>query len=249
MVEIDRQFLETPFYGARQMTWHLRAEGRLVNVKRVPRLMRLMGLTPIYRKPRTSIPAKGHRIYPYLLRGIQIDRPNQVWCADITYIPLAKGFLYLVAIMDWASRKVLASRLSNTMDVQFCIDALNEALERCGPPDIFNSDQGSQFTAWAWTQRLKDAGVRISMDGRGRYLDSIFIERLWRSLKYECVYLHAFSGGREARQGIEAWVTFYNDRRPHAAHGGATPTSIYRDVLSASGPGSRRDLHPTAQAA
>lgn len=148
---------------------------------------------------------------------MRIDRPNQVWCADITYVPLAKGFLYLVAIMDWSSRKVLAWRLSNTMEAHFCIDALEEALERHGPPEIFNTDQGSQFTAWAWTQRLKDFGVRISMDGRGRFLDNIFIERLWRSLKYECIYLHAFVGGSDARRGIEDWMTFYNHRRPHTA--------------------------------
>ena len=202
MTEIDRQFLETPFYGVRQMTWHLRAHGHHVNVKRVRRLMRLMHLTPIYQRPKTSIPAPGHKIFPYLLRGLAIERPNQVWCADITYIPLAKGFLYLVAIMDWSSRKVLAWRLSNTMEVQFCVDALDEALDRYGPPEIFNTDQGSQFTSWAWTERLRDAGVRISMDGRGRFLDNIFIERLWRSLKYECVYLHAFAGGNEARNGI-----------------------------------------------
>jgi putative transposase len=246
MAMIDRQFLETPFYGARQMTWHLRAEGRLVNIKRVRRLMRLMGLKPIYRPPRTSIPVKGHKIYPYLLRGLEIARPNQVWCADITYIPLAKGFLYLVAIMDWWSRKVLAWRLSNTMDGQVCVEALEEALDRYGRPEIFNTDQGSQFTSWAWTQRLREVGVRISMDGRGRFLDNIFIERLWRSLKYECIYLHAFSGGREARQGIGAWMTFYNHRRPHAAHGGETPVGVYRERLSASGPGLRPALHPTA---
>jgi putative transposase len=246
MTEIDRQFLDTPFYGAQRMTWHLRARGHHVNIKRVRRLMRLMGLMPIYQKPRTSIPAKGHKTYPYLLRGLSINRPNQVWCADITYIPLAKGFLYLVAIMDWWSRAVLAWRLSNTMDVQFCLDALDEALERHGTPEIFNTDQGSQFTAWAWTQRLKDAGARISMDSRGRFLDNIFIERLWRSLKYECVYLRAFSGGREARQGIGDWVAFYNDRRPHGVHGGATPGKVYRDRLSASGPGLRPALHPTA---
>jgi len=249
MAEIDRQFLETPFYGVRQMTWHLRARGDRVNVKRVRRLMRLMGLTPIYQRPRTSVPAPGHKIYPYLLRGVTVDRPNQVWCADITYIPLAKGFLYLVAVMDWWSRKVLAWRLSNTMDVQFCVDALEEALDRHGPPEIFNTDQGSQFTSWAWTQRLQDAGVRISMDGRGRFLDNIFIERLWRSLKYECVYLHAFSGGGDARRGIGEWIDFYNNRRPHSAHGGATPAGVYRDRLSASGPGLRPDLQPTVLAA
>ena len=246
MTQIDRQFLDTPFYGAQQMTWHLRAQGHRVNIKRVRRLMRLMGLMPIYQRPRTSIPAKGHQTYPYLLRGLSVDRPNQTWCADITYIPLAKGFLYLVAIMDWWSRKVLAWRLSNTMDVQFCLDALDEALERHGTPEIFNTDQGSQFTSWAWTQRLKEAGVRISMDGRGRFLDNIFIERLWRSLKYECVYLHAFSGGREARQGIGDWIAFYNHRRPHGAHGGETPGKVYRERLSASGPGSRPTLQPTA---
>jgi len=188
--------------------------GHRVNVKRVRRLMRLMGLMPIYQRPRTSIPAKGHKIYPYLLRGVMIERPNQVWCADITYIPLARGFLYLVAIMDWSSRTVLAWRLSNTMDVQFCVDALDEALGRYGAPEIFNTDQGSQLTSWAWTQRLRGTGIRISMDGRGRFLDNIFIERLWRSLKYECVYLHAFSGGRDARNGIGKWVDFYNNRRP-----------------------------------
>jgi putative transposase len=249
MAEIDRQFLETPFYGAGQMTWHLRAEGHPVNIKRVRRLMRLMGLMPIYRQPRTSIPAKGHKLYPYLLRGVSVDRPNQVWCADITYIPLAKGFLYLVAIMDWWSRKVLAWRLSNTMDVQFCVDALDDALGRHGPPEIFNTDQGSQFTSWVWTQRLKEAGVRISMDGRGRFLDNIFIERLWRSIKYECIYLHALSGGREARQEIGNWVIFYNHRRPHAAHGGQTPVKVYRERLSASGPGVRPDHPPTDKAA
>jgi putative transposase len=246
MALIDRQFLETPFYGARQMTWHLRAAGHPVNVKRVRRLMRLMGLMPIYRVPRTSVPAKGHKTYAYLLRGLAIERPNQVWCADITYVPLAKGFLYLVAIMDWWSRKVLAWRLSNTLDTGFCIEALDEAIGCYGRPEILNTDQGSQFTSWAWTQRLKEAGARISMDGRGRFLDNIFIERLWRSLKYECIYLHAFSGGREAREGIGRWMTFYNHRRPHAAHGGATPVVVYRDRLSASGPGLRPDLQPTA---
>jgi len=249
MAEIDRQFLETPFYGVQQMTWHLRAQGRPVNVKRVRRLMRLMGLMPIYQKPRTSVPAKGHRTYPYLLKGMAINRPGQVWCADITYIPLARGFLYLVAIMDWHSRKVLAWRLSNTMDVQFCVDALEEALDRYGRPEIFNTDQGSQFTSWAWTHCLKESGIRISMDGKGRFLDNIFIERLWRSLKYECVYLHAFSGGRDAKAGIGRWVDFYNHHRPHAAHGGRTPVLVYRDGLSPSGPGLRPDLPATGMAA
>ena len=249
MAEIDRRFLDTPFYGVQQMTWHLRAKGWMVNVKRIRRLMRLMGLMPIYQQPRTSIPDKGHKRYPYLLKGMKIGRPNQVWCADITYIPLARGFLYLVAIMDWSSRTVLAWRLSNTMDVQFCVDALDEALGRYGAPEIFNTDQGSQLTSWAWTQRLRGTGIRISMDGRGRFLDNIFIERLWRSLKYECVYLHAFSGGRDARNGIGKWVDFYNNFRPHSAHGGATPASVYRDRLPVSGPGLRPDLQPAVLAA
>ncbi len=191
MRQIDEQFLETPFYGVRQMTWHLRNEGHLVNVKRTRRLMRLMALMPIYQAPKTSIKAKGHKIWPYLLRGLRISRANQVWCSDVTYIPMRRGFLYLVVIMDWATRKVLAWRLSNTLEADFCVEALNEALDRFGPPDIMNTDQGSQFTSWAWTDRLKQAGVKISMDGKGRFLDNIFVERLCRSLKYECVYLHA----------------------------------------------------------
>ena len=163
----------------------------------------------------------------YLPHGLTIDRPNQVWCTDITYIPLARGFLYLVAIIDWSSRKVLAWRLSNTMEAAFCVDTLEEAMERYGKPEIFNSDQGSQFTSFDFTQKLKDAGIRISMDGKGRWLDNVFVERLWRSLKYECVYLHAWTGGREARDGIGAWMTFYNRQRPHAAHDGRTPDAVY----------------------
>jgi putative transposase len=210
MALIDRQFMETPFYGVRQMTWHLRNEGHAVNPKRVRRLMRLMGLMPIYRKPNTSRPARGRQPFPYLLRGLAIDRPNQVWCADITYLPMRRGFLYLVAIMDWHSRRVLSWRLSNTLEAQFCADALDEAITRFGPPEIMNTDQGSQFTAFAWTDRLRQAGVRISMDGKGRFLDNIFIERLWRSLKYECVYLHAWETGSEARAGLRTWFDFYN---------------------------------------
>lgn len=227
MAEIDRQFLETPFYGARQMAWHLRAEGRLVNVKRIRRLMRLMGLMPIYRQPRTSVPAKGHKIYPYLLRGLAIDRPNQVWCADITYIPVQRGFLYLVAIMDWATRRVLSWRLSNTMDAGFCVEALNEALGRYGRPEVFNTDQGSQFTSFDFTGALGDAGIRISMDGRGRCMDNIFIERLWRSLKYEAIYLHELTDGFKAERVIGDWIDFYNTERPHSALDGATPAEAY----------------------
>lgn len=224
---IDKQFLETPFYGVQQMTWHLRNEGHAVNVKRVRRLMRLMRLMPIFQKPDTSRPAKGHKTYPYLLGGLRVDRPNQVWCADITYLPMRRGFLYLVAIMDWFTRKVLTWRISNTLEADFCVDALNEAIHRFGSPEIMNTDQGSQFTSFAWTDRLKRVGTRISMDGKGRCLDNIFIERLWRSLKYECVYLHAWETGSQAKAGVGRWITFYNHQRPHAAHGGQPPAVVY----------------------
>lgn len=231
MVKIDKQFLETPFYGVQQMTWHLQNEGHAVNQKRIRRLMRLMRLMPIYQKPDTSRPAKGHKTYPYLLGGLRIDRPNQVWCADITYLPMRKGFLYLVAIMDWFTRKVLAWRISNTLEADFCVEALNEAIHKFGPPEIMNTDQGSQFTSFAWTDRLKRVGTRISMDGKGRCLDNIFIERLWRSLKYECVYLHAWETGSQAKAGIGRWITFYNHQRPHTAHGGQPPAVVYFNTI------------------
>jgi len=227
MRQVDEQFLETPFYGVRQMTWHLRNEGHLVNEKRIRRLMRLMGLMPIYQKPNTSKPAKGHKIYPYLLRGLRVGRPNQVWCTDITYLPMRRGFLYLVAIMDWHTRKVLAWRISNTLEADFCVEALNEAVHKFGPPEIMNTDQGSQFTSFVWTDRLKRVGTRISMDGKGRFLDNIFIERLWRSMKYECVYLHAWENGSEAKAGIKKWMEFYNRKRPHSALGGKPPAVVY----------------------
>ncbi|UWQ16078.1 IS3 family transposase (plasmid) [Aliiroseovarius sp. M344] len=224
---IDKQFLETPFYGVRQMTWHLRNDDHLVNEKRIRRLMRLMGLMPIYQKPNTSKAAKGHKIYPYLLRGLRVDRPNQVWCADITYLPMRRGFLYLVAIMDWHTREVLAWRISNTLEAEFCVDALNEAIHKFGPPEIMNTDQGSQFTSFVWTDRLRRSSVRISMDGKGRFLDNIFVERLRRSLKYECVYLNAFETGSEMRAGISKWLTYYNSERPHSTHGILTPNEAY----------------------
>jgi putative transposase len=227
MRKIDKQFLETPFYGVRQMTWHLRNEGHLVNEKRIRRLMRLMGLMPIYQKPNTSKAAKGHKIYPYLLRELRVDRPNQVWAADITYLPMRRGFLYLVAIMDWHTRKVLAWRTSNTLEAGFCVEALNEAIHRFGAPEIMNTDQGSQFTSFTWTDRLKRVGARISMDGKGRFLDNIFVERLWRSLKYECVYLHAWETGSEAKAGVRKWMDFYNRKRPHSALGGKPPAVVY----------------------
>jgi len=204
--QIDEQFLETPFYGVRQMTWHLRNDDHVVNEKRIRRLMRLMGLMPIYQKPNTSKAAMGHKIYPYLLRGLRVDRPNQVWCADITYLPMRRGFSYLVAIMDWHTRKVLAWRISNTLEAGFCVDALNEAIHKFGTPDIMNTDQGSLFTSFVWTDRLRRSNVRISMDGKGRFLDNIFVERLWRSLKYECVYLHAWETGSEAKAGVRKWT-------------------------------------------
>jgi putative transposase len=230
---IDEQYLKSPFYGARQMARHLRRQGYTVGRKRVRRLMRKMGLAAVYQRPRTTIPMKDHVIYPYLLRDMKIDRPNQVWCTDITYIPMPRGFMYLVAVMDWASRKVLSWRLSNTMEVEFCIEALEEALEKYGKPDIFNTDQGSQFTSPEFTGVLKAANVRISMDGKGRWMDNVFIERLWRSLKYECVYLHAFESGSEARAGIGRWLTEYNTERPHSTFGGQTPAEVYATLPAA----------------
>lgn len=224
---IDGQFLETPYYGARQMKRHLVRLGYPVNRKRVRRLMLKMGLNPIYQKPRTSTPHPEHRVYPYLLRGVEIERPNQLWCADITYIPMRRGFLYLAAVMDWYSRKVLSWRLSNTLESDFCVAALQEALARYGTPEIFNTDQGSQFTSLDFTQALKDAGVRISMDGKGRWMDNVMIERLWRTLKYECVYLNAFETGSEARKGIGRWVEQYNTRRPHSSLDDRTPYEAY----------------------
>ena len=224
---IDEQYLKTPFYGHRQMTKHLRREDYAVSRTRIGRLMKLMGLSAIYQKPNTSKPHPQHKIYPYLLRDITINRPNQVWCADITYIPMRRGFLYLVAIMDWDSRKVLSWRLSNTMEADFCVAALEEALDRYGKPEIFNTDQGSQFTSDDFTGALKSANIRISMDGKGRWIDNVMIERLWRSLKYECIYLHAFETGSEVRQGLKHWIDFYNTQRPHSSLDDKTPDEAY----------------------
>jgi len=223
---IDRQYLVTPFYGARKIAIWLKSQGRQVNRKRVRRLMRLMGLKAIYRRPKTSKPAPGHKIYPYLLGGLKITRPNQVWAADITYIPMARGFLYLVAIIDWYSRYVLSWRLSNTLEADFCVDALEEALKK-GRPDIFNTDQGAQFTSEAFTGLLEKHGVRISMDGKGSYNDNLFIERLWRTVKYEEVYLKAYQDGREARIGLSNYFHFYNAERPHQSLGYRTPAEVF----------------------
>jgi len=227
---VDEQFLRTPFYGSRQMARWLRRQGYRVGRKRVRRLMRLMGLTPIYQGPKTSAAHPDHKIYPYLLRDVTVDRPNRVWCADITYIPMRRGFLYLVAVMDWHSRKVLSWRLSNTMDASFCVEALQEALATYGSPAIFNTDQGSQFTGLDFTGALKSAGVKISMDGKGRWMDNVFIERLWRSLKYECVYLHAPETGSQARAAIGDWIDFYNTERPHSTFNGRTPHEAYNGL-------------------
>jgi putative transposase len=232
MRRIDELFTAWPFLGSRRMAEMLGTAEQPLNRKRMQRLMRRMGIAALGPKRRTTKPAPGHKIFPYLLRNVAIDRPNQVWAADITYIPIGRGFLYLVAVMDWASRAVLAWRLSNTMDVSFCVSALEEALARFGKPDIFNTDQGSQFTSAAFTGTLAQAGIRISMDGRGRWLDNVFIERLWRSLKYEDIYLKGYTDGRQAKTGIGAWFAFYNARRPHQGLGNRTPIEVWREGVT-----------------
>ena len=233
MRRIDEIHLKHPFYGSRLLSVTLRNEGREVNRKRVQRLMRLMGIESIAPKPKTSEPHPEHPIFPYLLRGLVISRPNHVWATDITYIPMKDGFVYLVAIMDWYSRRVLSWRLSNTLDSSFCVDALEEALSKFGTPEIFNTDQGAQFTAEAFTRPLRERRIAISMDGKGRCLDNVFVERLWRSLKYEEVYLHAYDGVREAREGIGRYLAFYNEERPHQSLGYQTPAAFYRGALQA----------------
>jgi putative transposase len=230
MALIDRQYLRTPFYGSRRMTVWLQAQGHMINRKRVQRLMQRMGLEAIYQHPRTSLPAPEHRIYPYLLRGLAIERVNQVWAADITYIPMARGFLYLVAVMDWVSRYVLAWRLSNLLDTSFCVEAVEEALDK-GRPEIFNTDQGSQFTDEDFTSVLHIHEVAISMDGRGRFSDNIFVERLWRSLKYEEVYLRAYENVAEARQAIAAYFEFYNNERLHQALDYRAPRQVFEEAV------------------
>jgi len=229
MRQIDRVFTQYPFFGSRQIAAYLPRKGYHAGRHRVRRLMKIMGLEAIYKRPNTSKKHPENRIYPYLLRNMQITRPNQVWCSDISYIPVKHGFLYLVAIMDWATRKVLSWRLSNTMDATFCKEALDEAITKYGPPEIMNTDQGSQFTGAAWITTLTEADVKISMDGRGRYLDNIFIERLWRSLKQEAVYLHELTDGFVAERVIDEWITFYNTDRPHTALEKRTPDEAYFD--------------------
>jgi len=212
------------------MTKHFRRLGHKTNRKRVQRLMRLMGIEAVYPKPRTSKPHPDHKIYPYLLRDLTIDRPNQVWAADITYIPLKRGFMYLVAVMDWYSRKVLAWRLSNTLDANFCVSALEGAIRLYGCPEIFNTDQGSQFTSLAFTKNLEENDIRISMDGRGNFRDNIFIERLWWTVKYQYLCLHAFNDGAELRQGLRDWFRFYNKERFHQSLDDKTPDEVYYDL-------------------
>ncbi len=228
MRSIDEQYLRTPFYGSRKM-----AEVLSINRKHAQRLMRVMGIEAIYPKRRTTWPGAGHKIYPYLLRNMEITRPDQVWASDITYVPLRHGFLYLVAVMDWYSRYVLSWGLSNTLTGSFCLEALEEALSR-GQPEIFNTDQGSQFTAAAFTPRLESSGVAISMDGRGRAIDNVFIERLWRSVKYEEVYLRDYTDGWRAEDSLGAYFRFYNDERIHQALAYRTPLDIYRPTDSSS---------------
>jgi putative transposase len=235
---IDEQYLKTPSWGSRSMRNHLRRLGHKVNRKKVQRLMRLMGLEAIYPKPKTSRPHPQHKVYPYLLRNLKIDRPNQVWAADITYIPMNRGFMYLVAVMDWHSRKVLSWRVSNTLDTDFCVQAVEEAISRFGAPEIFNTDQGAQFTSDTFTSLLKDHDINISMDGRGRVQDNIFIERLWWTLKYQYLYLWSFGNGSELRQGLAQWFGFYNRERSHQALDNLTPDEVYFNLP-----------HPFAEAA
>ena len=224
---IDKQYLKTPVYGSRSMRNYLRRLGYNINRKRVQRLMRLMGLEAIYPKPKTSKPHPEHKIYPYLLRGLKIRRSNQVWAADITYIPLQRGFMYLVAVMDWYSRKVLSWRVSNTLEADFCVEALKDAIHSHGCPEIFNTDQGSQFTSEDFTGELEDHGIKISMDGRGRFQDNIFIERLWWTVKHHYVYLRTFDNGTDLRNGLQHWFEYYNQERFHQSLDGLTPDEVY----------------------
>jgi putative transposase len=227
MRRIDEMHLEHPFLGARRLARILQREGTEVGRRHVGTLMQRMGIEAIYRKKRTSIPDKGHKIYPYLLGSVAIERPNQAWAADITYIPMAKGFAYLVAIMDLYSRKVLSFRVSNAMSTDFCVEALEEALTRYGTPGIFNTDQGSQFTAEDFTQLLEARSVRVSMDGKGRWIDNVFVERLWRSVKYEDIYLHAYETVRDVKVALASYFSFYNAGRPHQSLGYRTPDEAY----------------------
>ena len=227
MRRMDELHLAYPFAGSRMLQGLLIGEGYKIGRFKVRRLMKRMGIEAIYRRPNTSKPAPGHKIYPYLLRKLPVTRPNQVWAMDITYVPMARGFVYLAAVVDWFTRRVLSWRLSITLEVDFCIEAVNEAIARHRKPEIFNTDQGSQFTSLAFTQMLKDAGIAISMDGKGAWRDNVFVERLWKTIKYEEIYLHAYDTVRDARAGIGKYITFYNSKRPHSSLDRKTPDQVY----------------------
>jgi putative transposase len=230
MKKIDKIYLSHPYYGSRRMTHVLKQEDIQVSRHRVRRLMRLMGVQAIHPTPKTSLGNKEHKVYPYLLRNLTINRSNQVWCSDITYVPMKQGFMYLTAIMDWHSRKVLTWRLSNALDASFCVEALEEALQIYGEPDIFNTDQGAQYTCDDFINLLKGNEIKISMDGKGRWMDNVMIERLWRSVKYECLYLQEFDSIKELKTTLQNWFAFYNGERPHATFGGRRPNEVYDNV-------------------
>lgn len=232
MKMIDQEYMNYPFFGSRQMKRYLNRQGHIVSRNRVRRLMRKMGLVAIYQKPKTTGRNKEHQVYPYLLRNLEINKSNQVWCSDITYIPMKRGFMYLVAVKDWYSRKVLSWQLSNTLDVSFCLNALDYALAKYGSPEIFNTDQGAQYTSTDFTDKLKAGNIKISMDGKGCWVDNVFIERLWRSLKYECIYLQEFDNVQQLRSSIGNWINFYNNIRPHSVFNGKTPKEVYYDNLT-----------------
>ena len=232
MKMIDQEYMNYPFFGSRQMKRHLNRQGYAISRNRVRRLMRKMGLVAIYQKPKTTGRNKEHQVYQYLLRNLKISKSNQVWCSDITYIPMRRGSMYLVAVKDWYSRKVLSWQLSNTLDVSFCLDALDKALAKYGSPEIFNTDQGSQYTSTDFTDRLKAANIKISMDGKGCWVDNVFIERLWRPLKYECIYLQEFDNVEQLKSSIGDWINFYNNIRPHSVFNGKTPKEVYYGNLT-----------------
>jgi putative transposase len=231
MKRIDEVYLKHPCYGSRRMMHILNQEGVRISRHRVRRLMQIMGIQAIYQQPRTSLKAPEHKVYPYLLKNLTIERSNHVWCSDITYVPMRRGFMYLTAIMDWYSRKVLSWRLSNTLDTRFCLESLEEAIGIYGKPDIFNTDQGAQYTSQAFTGSLEKNGIQISMDGKGRWVDNVMIERLWRSVKYECLYLQEFDDIRGLNNTLQAWIDFYNKERPHSTFNGRTPSDVYYENL------------------